>query len=959
MNERRSLPCLLAVLMLCVALAPTAQPAGLESNPSSVSHLPIDDEARERIDSIDSLTRTGKWREIIDICQKCVASPSKGVLKIRKGVYGSARLLCEQKLAKLPESKRRLYRDLYDPAAQALYRTALARRDIGAARRAVREFRMTSFGPRAMDLLAGLLFERGEMRGAMQHWRAWAGAVKRESIPELTRRRTAAKFAVAAAHVGDAAALRWAIDLFGGRGSVVELAGRKVSRPEQLSELAKSLWRKPGGTLTPAPAATDFALWTARQTDRYASRMSQYRSNSKTQRYTCDAQIAGGRLYVIFADGSRCFDLLSGREMWRRKERNYDTDQYTGLRPYNFHCRIWPDPSGTKKATVFLTGGARLMAVTADTGRLLWTKTAAAFARVPEIGNDRELRVAFSSPVVCRDGLAYVIVETSRAEVFLIALGREKGDVKWARRIGGSAPKSSYRVSFPSALTFVGGDLVFCNGRGAIGNCDARSGELRWIVPYRRRSQLITQSYYSLSSRLDYSPVIVSGGTAVCMPGDSAQLIAISVADGQVMWRKDAAGRLLGALSRDEKAEYTRLITCGKSVECRRSDTGALLWTWPMPEPARGRGRVTQAGVIVATQKGVYTLNARTGELASFMPIPIRGGYGVSVASDAGTLALVTEQQVSAVGKRSEVEQRVVAALKKKSDDPLLLAVSARALRQAGKTEDAATQLEKAAQLARRQAGSAGMASELEQELVGLHHSIFLADWRAGRRIPAFKRMLRALRSPRRTPYECRLGYRTERKSEQSAHRLVMASGDAISGRLTGIDAKTITYTVGKDVWSMAVGGVDRLVLSQDAPGVGRNAGPGRRVFPVNGDRVSFDTITFKDNVFHARTGAGELTYKLKAVAAVTFGGAVGDRPRDTAYIKLRNGDRLSGTIRTFDGAALILDILHCGPRRIAVDQIHTISNRRQMPARSVDTSPQSTYGGGLRVLDAAKLVED
>jgi len=184
------------------------------------------------------------------------------------------------------------------------------------------------------------------------------------------------------------------------------------------------------------------------------------------------------------------------------------------------------------------------------------------------------------------------------------------------------------------------------------------------------------------------------------------------------------------------------------------------------------------------------------------------------------------------------------------------------------------------------------------------------------------------------------VGYRSDAEVGAGPHRVRMASGDTISGRLIEVDAKSLSLGIGKDTWAVNLAGVDRLVIADDISDVDRDTVEGRRLFPTNGDRVSFEALTYQAQKFEVKTGAGLLSYPLSDVAAVAFGGRVFDVADNTIYLRLRNGDQLSGTIEGFDGSTLTLDIPHWGRRSIAIDTVYTIGNRRRMPAQRADVEP-------------------
>ncbi len=862
---------------------PPARAGELESQPSSVRFLPIDPNVSDEIALVDRFAARQEWLKAIEICQKYIARPANTVVEVRKGVYASARVLCAKKLAALPQPAKLQYRTLYGPEAERLYHRAVNERDAAAARTLASEFAFTSRGPDGMNLLAQFLFEKGEVRGALGWWLCWMDRVDAASVPEPERRLVAAKAAVAAAEVGNHSALKRAVELFGDRGTAVRIGGTKIVRSEELEEFAAPLWMKAGDKPPAVPAGFDFVRWAARCRSGYARRIDRYYGSSGRITYSCHGDLSGGVLYVNTPDAAQAFDALTGRVLWRRAVTNYDNDYYRSVRPLNFYCRVYPAADRPGRRTVFVSGGARLAACDAETGHEIWSKNCNSFAAVDPIGRDQALRIAFSSPVLCRQDKAYVMLETSRGQVYLLAFDRSDGGVVWCTSAGGSMPKSGYRTSFPSSIVRVGSGLVFCNGRGVIGNCDGATGEIRWLVPYRRQKRFVTNQRLDLSHGRNYCPVVVAGDCVVCRPADSQQVISIRISDGEVTWRKDMPGewRLLGALGPGGDLESERVIIAGKDVRCLSADNGSILWTWPVPEPGPvGLGRVTDRGVLVATNGGVWVLGAASGELVRFAPLDFPGGEMVNVCCDRDSVALVSENSVCVLGSSAGTSKLLESAAAHYPRDPWVAAMEARLLRSQGNNEQALQRLAEAVERVKRQSGGRKLAASLERETVDLYRQLYAAEWAAGRRVAAFRWMHKALHSPGQIPYECRLGYREETGREPSEpHKLVMASGDHLSGRLTGIRGDAVTFVVKGKPWGGGGAGIDRVIIKQGFEAAKRDSPSGGRGILVNGDPITCGVEWLHNGVLRVNASFAGFELDLSEVSAIIFGGAAGKAP--------------------------------------------------------------------------------
>lgn len=932
-----------------VVVRSAANAEGLEPTPSSINHLPIDEDVAGAISRIDKLIDKHEWRQAIELCQKLITSTPQGVVELRKGVYGTARTWCEAKLRDLPDSAKLLYRQLYDPEAEALLRRALNERDAVAAQRLVDQFALSSHGLRGISVLADMRMENGDVNGALRLWASWVDTVVPDSLPETARRMGAAKAAVTAAAAGDVRVLERALALFGQRGSALEIGGRTLARMEELRKLTLSLASDSGAQFrAPAPEAMDSVRWEAHFGDRYSALMRDYHGGSEQFGHTCHAEMMDGIIYVNTPDGPCATDALTGRPIWNHHSRNYDSDNYyNSFRSYNFYCRVVRSAGGDGRKLVLVSGGMRLAAYDAQTGRPLWSKTRASFPKIVAAGPDGVPFVSFSSPVFCRDDKVYVMLETIQGEVHLLALALDNGALLWSTNTGGSSPASGARASLPSAITAGGSDIVFYNGCGVIGKCNAATGEIAWLVPYRRRTNLMQGNFYNLRSPLRYSPIVVVDGSIVCMPADGGELVAIQISDGSTKWSIEMKGEfeLLGGWHGEGPAPG-RLFLAGREIRCLSAATGAILWTWPVPDPPPVTGCVTARGVTVATSKGLYLVDAVRGELVACWPVREIGNDGISIASDADSIALVSGSRIRVLGAKTRTRELLEESRKSSPNDPWTVAAFARFLQREGRVGEAIEQFTRAIQLAQEKRGQPKLA-DLQREIVGAYEEERREHWRNGRRIEAFQSLLSALRSPGQIPFECRFGYPAESRELGTApHMLILASGDHVRGRLHEIDSRTLTFVTRDAPWHLPAEAVSRVMLSATADDVRSDIRNDEYIVTEGGDVLSCRVESLRDGSLRVRQRFAvpeELEIKLFGVRAIVFNGRARSVVKDTIYVRLRNGDELSGIPRAFDGDVLVLDIPSCGPYRIRMDDIETVGNRRRMPSGG-STMGHATY---------------
>lgn len=925
--------------------------AELEDEPSAVTYLLVDQDVEDAIARFDQLIEREEWRRAIEVCQKILTQPREGVIEITPGVYGGLGALCQKKLLEMPAPAKLLYQTLYDPEAEKLYEQALRGRDTAAARRLVDEFLNTSFGPRGLNLLATFHFEHGDAHAALIAWQRWADRGSGDSLSEAERRLVAAKMALAAVTAGSRPMFERALDLFGPKGAVIELDGLKIARREELKEFAQPLWRK--AQVSPAaPDAFDYRKCVAPFGKSRLEITSNYsgRHPYSNRALSYNGQIADGVVYVNTPDGARAINALTGKFVWQRGVTNYEMNYYAGLLPDHYYCRLYPRTDDPARKVLFTSGGVRIDAFDADTGKTLWTNTRNSIGKSLNLLQDRDLRVAFASPVLCDQRRAYVILQTNRGETYLLAFDRSTGDLIWGKAVGSSMLARGYRTAMPAGLLAAGSDIVFCDGQGIIGKCDAETGEIRWLVPYRRQKWFVSEHYGPRAS-LPPCTVLRTDDAFICMPPDGGELISVSLSDGQVKWRKEMAGSwsFLGMLEPDHEDEPGRLFICDKLVRCLDAETGSVLWTWLLPEkePYLGLGCVTDRYVLTTTAKALYGLDTESGRLIRVTPLKRKGISPLNVLSNDDSVALISSEGVSIFGGKESTRELLADAAARAPHDPWVVAARARLLESDNKLEEAIGCLTRVAALSKSQTSTRGLGAAAKRDIIRLYHELHAADWKAGRRIEAFLWLQKALQAPDETPYECKFGHMINAKSEHAApHKVVMASGDRLSGEVTGIESGVVTMTVGGESWQVSTRGVREIVLLQDFSTIGFEALAGPHVVFANGEGWISGTVeSSRQGVARLRTRFGELQMPAGRIAVIYFGGVPAQPPRQTSYVKLTNGDLLHGAIRSFDGVEFTIEIPFCGRHRVKVENVYSIGNCRSVPAYTDVGNPSGQRG--------------
>ena len=157
--------------------------------------------------------------------------------------------------------------------------------------------------------------------------------------------------------------------------------------------------------------------------------------------------VAGGQIYTFGAQGVlRCLEFATGRTVW-----SLDTHREFGVRKGFFGAASTPLVLGSRLfANVGGSGGAGIVALDKDTGRLLWKAT------------DHE--ASYSSPVAAEfEGETLVVFFTREG---LAALDPSSGEVRFERRW-----RSRSRASVNAATPIVSGGTIFLSasyGTGAV-----------------------------------------------------------------------------------------------------------------------------------------------------------------------------------------------------------------------------------------------------------------------------------------------------------------------------------------------------------------------------------------------------------------------------------------------------------------------------------------------------------
>jgi outer membrane protein assembly factor BamB len=169
----------------------------------------------------------------------------------------------------------------------------------------------------------------------------------------------------------------------------------------------------------------------------------------------------------------------------------------------------------------------------------------------------------------------------------------------------------------PSDLALMpasGSGLVFVpSGRGALFCIDSHDYSVRWAVRYDPEEP---DDLGASRPRLTSAPV-VAGGLVVHAPVERSELMAFSMARGEVAW----------SAPRDEDSyvvasDGARIWLAGRSVECVALSNGQTLWTERLSSVPTGRAVLSDDVLYVPTLEGLVGLGAKDGAELGLREMP-------------------------------------------------------------------------------------------------------------------------------------------------------------------------------------------------------------------------------------------------------------------------------------------------------------------------------------------------
>ena len=150
--------------------------ARTDASAKPVPLVNADDEMAGFLASAQKLVDEKAYDQAIRILQALIVRSDAGFVSAAdKGRYVALGLKANEMIGKMGPDGLKLYRELYDPQAQAIYEEGLAKGDPAVLRKVASQYLHTTYGPKALEAIASMDFDRGRFAQAARTWARLTG----------------------------------------------------------------------------------------------------------------------------------------------------------------------------------------------------------------------------------------------------------------------------------------------------------------------------------------------------------------------------------------------------------------------------------------------------------------------------------------------------------------------------------------------------------------------------------------------------------------------------------------------------------------------------------------------------------------------------------------------------------------------------------------------------------------
>lgn len=625
--------------------------------PSNV-YLNVSEDARKRLELVDSYVRDGQWAEAVDVLQDVVERFPDKVIPLAPAEAGRApeqflnvRTVCHWRISTLPPQALKIYRERTDGPAHDLWeraKAASAEERWPLIERIADEFFCSSSGDQAIDRLGDRAMSQGDCVRAIYLWMQLLPPnlfaeipqlpepVFRFPDPQVDRARVAAKCVVAQLFRQKRdSALQMNVKL---REAFPDAAGRLAGHEApywqtivQLAATADDFKQAPDRAehhtfagnaqrshIAPKPVDVGLVQWQWEVEERNDQPMRTNRfgmaNTGVEEQLPYFPVVVGNLVHLATSRQLWTFDLDTGKaDSWYNFEDDHVTIGHSRGDSGSFQTltvdgdRLFVR-AGNNPQVVNLNfqrrgsrGISKLYCFDPKQQRLIWVK---------DSNEITDQQFTFEGAPVVRGRSVYVALTRTDAtiETNVACLDRDTGELRWRTFICESTNEVLRDSSNSHNLLTLAGDTIFYSTNlGSVAAVNADTGRIEWVSRYNRREVFGRRA----TGQNNLSPCVYHDGRVYVAASDTEKIQCFDALTGKKLW--DAGQRVDELLG----VAHGTLIATGGRVWGIDVETGKRRWYWPEND-VTGYGRGVLAGDYVywPTINEIHVLEQRTGRVA-------------------------------------------------------------------------------------------------------------------------------------------------------------------------------------------------------------------------------------------------------------------------------------------------------------------------------------------------------